>query len=134
MEVTQDRPSNRNRSAFYRDDKRVSNPVKPDQPLVQNNFGFVAQRDKIRNRPSHKNRRDRHDCSKPQSSFGLNRGFGPPIQRISAEPRTHDGPNRSASHANQQIRTARRAKNSACLAHFIPRSDSSPGRELSGSK
>ena len=41
------------------------------------------------------------------------RSLGPPIQRISAESRTNNRANRSASHANQQILPTR-TKNSAC--------------------
>jgi len=65
MKVAQDRPSDRNCSAFYHDDQRVSDSVIPHQPLIQNNSWRVTQGDKVGNRPNHKNRRNHTDCPKP---------------------------------------------------------------------
>jgi hypothetical protein len=101
MEVTQDRPSNRNRSAFYADDQRISNSVKSHQPLIQNNTRRVTQSDEIRDGPDHKDCRNRRDCAKPDPMFTQDRSLDAPIKRIGAEPGTYDGANGSATHSNQ---------------------------------
>ncbi len=119
MEVAQDRRSNTYRSAFHGDDEREPDSEKSSQTVIQSDFWHVTEGGKVRNRPNHKNCRDRPDCAKPQCSLALNRSLDPRRQRISAEPGTDNGANRSASHANQQIRP-HRAKNAACFAHDNP--------------
>src|ERR1700691_1073829 len=100
MEVAQNRPPNRYRGTFYRDDDPVSDSVKPHQPLIQSNLWRVTQRDKISNCPDRQNGRSHHDSAKPQSSFAqsrsIDRSLSPPIKRIGAETGTHNGANRSA--------------------------------------
>src|SRR5450432_193343 len=130
--MAQDRPAEKYRGHFDREDHIEPDGIKPGiKPSV---LGKVrghrgTEDDKLRDRPNQENSSNRGDRVKPHLPSAWDSRQSPPVHRVGAEPGTDDCADRSAPEPKPRIRTAR-PQDSASLAH----SSSSPifaGKSLS---